>query len=137
MSTASKTAKVEQSSASKPPFLTAGELTPEVLKTFEMGCTQFFLHKDVKADEMVKKVAWGMQEPVIQDWYVTNRERIDKLTFAEYMSEVRDYWLPSGWSDIVRRKMLASTQGQRAFNEWAVDVQRQNSTLHLVNMNGR
>ncbi|KAG0708042.1 hypothetical protein DFH29DRAFT_791206, partial [Suillus ampliporus] len=129
MSTTSKIARVDQSSPSKPPFLTAGELTPEALRSWEMGCTQFFLHKGVKDDEMVKKVAWGMQEAVIQDWYINDRERIDKLTFAEYMAEVRDYWLPSGWSDIVRRKMLSSTQGQRPFNEWAVDIQSQNTLL--------
>lgn len=96
-----KTAHVEQLSASKPPFLTVGELTPEALRSWEMGCTQFFLHKEVKEEEMVRKVAWGMQGAVIQDWYMNDRERIDKLTFAKYMAEVRNYWLPSSWSDLV------------------------------------
>ncbi|KAG1785106.1 uncharacterized protein HD556DRAFT_1451069 [Suillus plorans] len=129
MSTNSKFAQVEQSSASKPPFLTAGELTPEVLCTWEMGCTQFFLHKEVKDVEMVKKVAWGMQEPVMQDWYSNNQARLDALTFKDYMAEVCSYWLPSGWADSVRRKMLASMQGQQPFHEWAVNFQGQNTLL--------
>ncbi|KIK36858.1 hypothetical protein CY34DRAFT_93677, partial [Suillus luteus UH-Slu-Lm8-n1] len=136
----SKIARTEQPSASKPPFLTVGEVTPEALRSWEMGCTQFFMHKDVAENEMVKKVAWGMQDPRIQDWYLVNRKEIDELTFDEYMAEVRRVWLPTGWADTVRRKMLASTQGQRSFMEWAIDVQSQNTILrgtpsHLADAN--
>ncbi|KAG1786930.1 uncharacterized protein HD556DRAFT_1247607, partial [Suillus plorans] len=140
MATNSKLARVEQLSASKPPFLTAGELTPEALRSWELGCTQFFLHKEVKEGEMVKKVAWGMQDPVMQDWYSNNQVHLDKLTFKDYMAEVRSYWLPSGWADTVRRKMLSSTQGQRPFHEWASEFQSRNTLLrgttsHLADAN--
>ncbi|KAG2097023.1 uncharacterized protein F5147DRAFT_778161 [Suillus discolor] len=99
----------------------AGELTPEALRAWEMACMQFFLHKEVKDIEMVKKVILGMQE-------------------LDYMTEVRRYWLPSGWADTVHWKMLVSTQGQRPFHEWAVDVQGQNTLLrgttsHLADAN--
>ncbi|KAG1803252.1 uncharacterized protein BJ212DRAFT_1304647 [Suillus subaureus] len=67
MSATTKMACIEQVLASKPPFLTAGQITPEALHGWEMGCTQYFLHKEVKDDEEVKKVAWGMQDPIIQD----------------------------------------------------------------------
>lgn len=105
-----------------------------------MGCTQFFIHKDVPAEEMVKKIAWGMQDPRIQDWYITRQEDLDALSFREYMVEVRSTWLPVGWADIVHRKMLASTQGQRPFSEWAIEVQSQNTLLrgtpsHLADVN--
>jgi hypothetical protein len=53
-----------------------------------MGCIQFFRHKDVPEDEMVGKVIWGMQDPRIQDWYLTNQEEIDVLSFKEFMAEV-------------------------------------------------
>ncbi|KAG1804740.1 uncharacterized protein HD556DRAFT_1226393, partial [Suillus plorans] len=140
MSTATKVARVEQASASKPPFLTAGQITPEALRAWEMGCMQFFLHKEVKDDEKVKKVAWGMQDPIVQDWYLNNQEEFDALSFKDYLGEVRDYWLPTDWSDSVRRKMLASVQGQRPFSEWAVDIQSQNTLLrdtasHLDDVN--
>jgi predicted aspartyl protease len=136
MSFSLKTARVEQSSASKPPFLTLGEVTHEALRSWEMGCSQFFMHKSIPEEDMVKKIAWGMQDPQIQDWYLTNQDEIDAMTFKEYMAEVRNMWLPVGWADIVRRKMLASTQGQRPFSEWAIEVQSQNTllrgtTLHL------
>ncbi|KAG1839529.1 hypothetical protein F4604DRAFT_1599551, partial [Suillus subluteus] len=140
MSSTSKAARVEQSSASKPPFLTLGEVTPEALRSWEMGCTQFFMHKGIPDEDMVKKIAWGMQDPRIQDWYSTNQEEIDAMTFKEYMAEVRSIWLPLGWADTVRRKMLASTQGQRPFSEWVIDVQSQNTLLrgtasHLPDVN--
>jgi hypothetical protein len=125
----SKTARVEQAAANKPPFLTPGDVSPEVLRAWEMGCRQFFMHKSIDPTEQVAKVAWGMQDPRIQDWYLNDQDRIDDLSFAEYLAEVRSYWLASDWADVVRQKMLSSTQGNKPFNEWAVDVQSQNTLL--------
>jgi hypothetical protein len=89
---------------------------------------------------MVRKVAWGMQDPIAQDWYLNNQEVFDALTFKEYMAKVRDYWLPTDWSDTIRQKMLGSVQGQQPFGEWAVDIQSQNMLLcdtipHLDDIN--
>lgn len=140
MSAPSKLARVEQQAANKPPSLTAGEISPEVFRAWEMGCRQFFMHKEIPEGEMVKKVAWGMQEPIIQDWYLNDQDRFNKLSFADYIKEVRAYWLPADWADSVRQKMLLSTQGQKPFNEWAVEVQSKNtllrdSTSHLNDTN--
>lgn len=93
--TTTKIACVDQPAPTKPPFLTPGEITPEVLRKWEMGCRQFFKHKKIPAEEQVGTVAWGMQEPTIQEWYLNDQDRMDKLTFKEYMAEVRTYWLPS------------------------------------------
>ncbi|KAG1789418.1 uncharacterized protein HD556DRAFT_1447033 [Suillus plorans] len=140
MSAPSKLTRVEQQAANKPPSLTAGEISPEVFRAWEMGCRQFFMHKEIPEGEMVKKVAWGMQEPIIQDWYLNDQDRFNKLSFADYIKEVHAYWLPADWADSVRQKMLSSTQGQKPFNEWAVEVQSKNtllrdSTLHLNDTN--
>ncbi|KAG2144235.1 hypothetical protein DEU56DRAFT_910589 [Suillus clintonianus] len=129
MSAPSKYARVEQHAANKPPFLTAGEISPEVFRAWEMGCRQFFMHKDIPDDQMVKKVAWGMQEPIIQDWYLNDQDRLNALSFTDYIKEVRSYWLPADWADAVRQKMLSSTQGSKPFNEWAVEVQSKNTLL--------
>lgn len=66
-----------------------------------MGCHQFFRHKDIPEDEQVGKVVWGMQEPSVQEWYLNDQERLDKLSFDKYIAEVRAYWLPSDWADII------------------------------------
>ncbi|KAG2352244.1 hypothetical protein BDR07DRAFT_1498820 [Suillus spraguei] len=123
-------ARIEQSSASKPPFLTPGPLTPEALRAWEMACAQFFLHKEVKDDEQVKRVAYGMQEPVIQDWYLNDWANFNKLSFKDYLAEVCTYWLPTDWADTIRRTLLGCVQGQRPFSKWAVDIKTQNTLLH-------
>ncbi|KIK41443.1 hypothetical protein CY34DRAFT_85364, partial [Suillus luteus UH-Slu-Lm8-n1] len=124
-----KIARVDQPAPTKPPFLTPGDLTPEAIRKWEMGCRQYFKHKEVPADEQVGKVAWGMQEPSIQDWYLNDQDRMDLLTFPEYMAEFCAYWLPSDWDDVTRQKLLSSCQGDKPFSEWAVEVQSLNSLL--------
>ncbi|KIK38836.1 hypothetical protein CY34DRAFT_90294, partial [Suillus luteus UH-Slu-Lm8-n1] len=138
----SKTARVKQPAPTKPPFLTPGDITPEALRSWEVGCRQYFKHKAVPGEEQVGKVAWGMQEPSIQDWYINDQERMDKLSFDKYMKEVRAYWLPTDWADITRQKLLSSCQDSKAFSDWAVEVQRLNSLLrgtesHLTELNLR
>ncbi|KAG2746933.1 hypothetical protein P692DRAFT_20781250, partial [Suillus brevipes Sb2] len=140
--TTTKTARVDQPAPTKPPFLTPGDITPEVLRTWEMGCRQYFKHKDIPAEEQVGKVAWGMQEPSVQEWYLNDQDRMDKLKFNEYMSEVRAYWLPWDWADTTRQKLLSSSQGSKAFSDWAVEVQTLNALLrgttsHLTELNLR
>lgn len=140
--TTSKVARVDQPALTKPPFLTPGDITPEALRSWEMGCRQYFKHKNVPSDEQVGKVAWGMQEPLIQDWYLNDQERMDELTFTEYMAEVRAYWLPMDWADDTRQELLSSFQGNKSFSEWAVEVQNLNALLrgtdsHLTELNIR
>ncbi|KAG1868723.1 hypothetical protein C8R48DRAFT_771505 [Suillus tomentosus] len=130
MASTNKTVRVEQASASKPPFLITGQIMPEALQGWEMSCMQFFLHKEVKDDEKVKKVAWGMQDTIIQDWYLNNQEELEELSFREFIAVVHNYWLPTDWADAVHRKILASVQGSHSFSEWAIDIQSQNTLLH-------
>ncbi|KIK43352.1 hypothetical protein CY34DRAFT_40541, partial [Suillus luteus UH-Slu-Lm8-n1] len=63
------------------------------------------------------------------DWYLNDQDRFNSLSFADYIKEVRDYWLPSDWENTVRQDMLSSTQGQRSFIEWAVEIQSKNTLL--------
>ena len=44
-------------------FLTAGDITPEALRAWEMGCLQFFRQKGLAEEEQVGKVAWNLQDP--------------------------------------------------------------------------
>ncbi|KAG2078332.1 hypothetical protein BDR04DRAFT_1112561 [Suillus decipiens] len=85
MTMTAKVAHVEQVSASKPPFLTAGKITPEALCAWEMGCIQFFLHKE---------------DLVVQDWYLNNQAKFDKMSFKDYLAEtwsIANSWhLPKG-----------------------------------------
>lgn len=126
----SHTGRCEQSAPSKaPPVLTAGDVTPEALRAWELGCMNFFRQKGVAADDQVVKVAGNLLDPRIQDWYSNNGDHLMSLSFAEFMTEVRKYWLPSDWAATVRQKMLSSTQGTKAFHLWAVEVESLNVLL--------
>ena len=47
----------------KPPIITAGELTLDLLADFENGCYAYFSMKDVKDNKLqVGKIAWGLQD---------------------------------------------------------------------------
>lgn len=127
--TSSKTGRCEQAAPNQPPFLTAGDLTPEVLRAWEMGCRHFFRQKEVAEKAQVGRVAWNLQDLRIQDWYINDRDRLNALSFAEFMQEVRSCWLPSDWVAMVRQKMLASTQGEKPFHVWAAEIQSQNALL--------
>jgi len=111
-----KPGRCEQAAPNKVPLLTAGEITPEALHTWEMGCLQFFRQKEIAAKDQVGRVAWNLQDPRVQDWYVNDSERLNALTFAAFMLEVCSYWLPSDWATMVRQKLLLSTQGDKAFH---------------------
>jgi len=126
----SKTGRCEQPATNKPPLLTPGDLTPEALQAWEMGCRRFFRQKDVAERDQVGRVAWNLQEPRVQDWYISDYDRLNALSFAEFMQEVRSYWLPSDWVAVVRQKMWASTQGEKPFHVWAAEIQSQNVLLH-------
>ncbi|KAF9236821.1 hypothetical protein BU15DRAFT_49524 [Melanogaster broomeanus] len=121
--------KFEQAAAHKAPIITPGDLTPEALRAWEMGCRQYFLHRSVEAADQVAKVAWNLQDPRMRDWYLNDTETFDALTFKAFVDAVRSTWLPSDWAVTARQKMLASTQGNKHFNEWAIEVESQNALL--------
>ncbi|KIO13808.1 hypothetical protein M404DRAFT_121464, partial [Pisolithus tinctorius Marx 270] len=112
-----------------PPFLTAGDITPEGLHSWELGCENYFWLKSVAEDVQVAKVVGHLLDPHVQDWISNNGDRLTALTFAEFMDEVRTYWLPSDWAEAIQQKMLSSTQGNKAFHLWAVEVESLNVLL--------
>jgi len=125
-----KTASVEQSAVNKPPKLSAGELTPEVIHDWGNACTTYFMHKGIEATDQVKMIASGMTDPRLHTWYLTQRATLDGGTFEAYMTALKDAWLESHWDTKLCRKVLGSRQGNRAFYEWALELQNQNALLY-------
>ncbi|KIO11021.1 hypothetical protein M404DRAFT_966898, partial [Pisolithus tinctorius Marx 270] len=129
-STQSQTARCENTTPGKtPPFLTAGDITPEGLRSWELGCENYFRLKSVAEDVQVAKVVGHLLDPRVQDWISNNGDRLTALSFSEFMDEVRTYWLPSDWAEAIQQKMLSSTQGNKAFHLWAVEVESLNVLL--------
>ncbi|KAH7917164.1 hypothetical protein BV22DRAFT_1026885, partial [Leucogyrophana mollusca] len=125
----SKNATVEHHDPSKPPVLTVGILTPEVVRTFELSCRQFFQQKSVPDIEQVQCIAWGMRDVRLQDWYLNDKDEIDQYSFPQFMTQLRLHWLEADWQSKIRMKVLGSRQGNCPFYEWAIDLQSSNAIL--------
>ncbi|KAG1781480.1 hypothetical protein EV702DRAFT_962403 [Suillus placidus] len=105
-----KLAVVEQSAPSKSPKLTAGELTSKAACDWDNACSTYFMHKDIEPKNQVKIIVFGMLDPRLQTWYLT------QLSY------------PRCWN--IPGKVLGSQQGTRGFYEWALDLQNQNTLLY-------
>lgn len=125
-----KSATVDQSAPNKPPKLSSGELTPEVLRDWTNACATYFMHKEVEPKNQVKMIAFGMLDARLHTWYLAHRVVLDAGTFEEYIEALKDTWLETHWDTRLRKKVLGSQQGARAFYEWALEVQNQNALLY-------
>jgi len=52
-------ASVEQRDQTKPPMLTGGKVTAQVLRDFGEGCESYFFHKEIAADKQVTSIILG------------------------------------------------------------------------------
>ena len=117
------------SSASKPPVLTAGKLSPELLRQFENACRSYFRTKEnLDPAEYVLRIAGGLQDPMIADWYWVGHEHLDEMSFDEFMRELRGKWLSKDWEQDIRRRVLGTKQ-TGAFWEWTVSIRSLNTLL--------
>ena len=94
MANQSKLAVIDQDSPSKALVLTAGDLTPAIVRVYKMACLGYFKSKDIAADKQVRKILAGLQDPHIQDWISVDRDRFSELSFTDFMTEFRAGYLP-------------------------------------------
>ncbi|KIM79855.1 hypothetical protein PILCRDRAFT_10032 [Piloderma croceum F 1598] len=113
----------------KPPIITSGKLTPELLADFENGCFAYFAWKDVAKDQQVMKIAWWLQDMRMQVWYRTNCDRINAASFPAFMALVRAQWLPAGWEHNVRCLILSSSQQNLPVVNWIRLLESTNAIL--------
>jgi hypothetical protein len=122
-------AKVTHLSSNKPPSLSAGTVSPEVLHQFENACHSFFHNKEgLDTKDHVTHIAGGLQDPLLVDWYWTGQEVFDTLSFDDFMKELCNKWLPNDWEQDIRHRVLGMKQSG-AFWEWAVKMRSLNTLL--------
>ena len=115
-------AEVTHAGSNKPPVLSAGTVSPEVLCQFENVCHSFFCNKEgLELRDFVACVAGGLHDPLISDWYWTGQITFDTLSFDDFVKEVHNKWLVNGWEQDIRCKMLGTKQAG-AFWEWAIKM---------------
>ena len=131
-------ASVEQSSPSKVLILSPGDISPSVMRTFEHGCRNFFVHKKIVADDQVSLIISGIVDSRIGDWISAERDRLIALSFDAFMVEFRTNYLAEDWEEDTLCELLSMTQGIASFWDFAVAIQSKNSLLrdttsHLPN----
>jgi hypothetical protein len=91
--------KVKQTAPNKVPLLNAGTISPSTLADWENGCEQYFVHKELADDKLVKHSAGGLLDPLMAAWYRADKARYDTLTFTEFMKELCAAVLDARWED--------------------------------------
>ncbi|KAF8057828.1 hypothetical protein FPV67DRAFT_1786313 [Lyophyllum atratum] len=86
----------------KLPTLTAGDLTPKVLREYEDSCEDYFGLKEVPAATQVRRAMTGIHDNRIKDWINGDRARILAMTFKEFVAEMRRIYLPEDWATKIR-----------------------------------
>jgi hypothetical protein len=108
-------ASVEQSSPSKVPILTAGDIPPAVMHQFEHTCLNYFIHKKVVLDDQVSLIVSGLLDNRITDWIGSDCKHIVSLPFIAFMIEFRANYLTEDWEEDTLRELLSMTQGTSSF----------------------
>jgi len=125
----SKNAEVSHSASNKLPSLSVGNVSPEIMRQFENACRSFFCNKEgLEAKDYVTRIAGGLQDPLISDWYWTAHDMFDKLSFDDFMKEFRLKWLLNDWEQDICRRVLGMKQ-VGLFWEWVVKMRSLNTLL--------
>ena len=122
-------ATVEQSSPSKVPILTAGDISPAVMCQFEHACLNYFIHKKIVADDQVPIILGSLLDHHVTDWISADRDRIVALPFVAFMIEFKTNYLAEDWEEDTLCELLSMTQGGSTFWDYAVAIQANNSLL--------
>lgn len=120
-------ASVEQHNQTKPPMLTSGKVSAQVLQDFSEGCESYFFHKDITPDKQVSAIIMGIKDHWIKDWYCANKALVAALTFDNLMTQLHTRLLKEGWKNTLQSDILSTAQGKKPFNDWKNSLGAQNS----------
>jgi hypothetical protein len=122
-------ATVDQSSPSKVPILTPGDISPTVMHQFEHGCRNYFIHKKIITDDQVSLIIGGILDDHINKWIMADHDRLVALSFDAFTIKFCANYLAEDWEEDTLRKLLSMTQGTSTFWDYAVNLQFKNSLL--------
>jgi hypothetical protein len=123
-------ASVEQSMSSKVPILTAGDITPAIMRQFKHGHKNYFIHKKIITNNQVPLIIGRLLNSHVSDWISADCDHIITLSFNVFMVEFHANYLSEDWAEDTLHELLSMTQGSTSFWDVAVAVQSKNSLLH-------
>ena len=74
----------------------------------------------------VTEVAMGLQDELVQDWYINDIDTFNALAFVEFVKQLRACFLPRNWEDTVStalRRMFQCDSDRLA--NWIDSVEKQ------------
>ena len=127
------TASVKHDVITHPPMITDGELSPKIIREFEIRCNVYFMNikGGVADDQKVRKLLGSFKNTLIQDWMSTESDRLIQLSFTDFMNEFRERWLPTNWEQSVLTQMLGThlDPTKQTFETWASQILSHNVSL--------
>jgi hypothetical protein len=112
------------------PILTGGDLTPQTILLAENAFNKFFIAKNVKKADQVKLILGMFKDAHIRNWISTSCERLLKLSFEDFITELRTNFLPTDWVNTICISLLRKTMSQNTkFWDYAQEVRALNIVL--------
>jgi hypothetical protein len=114
------------------PLLTPGEVSPMVMRQWEMACEDFFsANKKLEEMDRVAAVLPGLKDMRARDWVATHRMELVALPFANFMKDLRKEFLSDGWDDELHACICnARLKPSDSFAKWVNDICHLNIILH-------
>ena len=79
--------------------------------------------------EIISYVVEEMFEPYLIAWYQANQSHIDGLTLNAYLLELSQLVLERNWVHNILKTILSSSQGNRVFIDWKIEMENLNTIL--------
>ncbi|KIJ91664.1 hypothetical protein K443DRAFT_14206 [Laccaria amethystina LaAM-08-1] len=114
------------------PVLSDGITTPSALLNWENACDDFFgSSKDpIPDDKKVSKVTGGLQNTHVSIYVRNNRACLHTLTFADFMAELHETFLPTNWAKDTLQKILAAHMTlDQSFYNFCTEIVSSNNFL--------
>jgi len=87
---------VEQESNSKPPYMRAGDPTPQTCVDWERACRRYANNKDIPADKVVKCMLDGIEDICFVDWIELDCNHMEAMMQEEFMTLFHETHLHTG-----------------------------------------
>ena len=105
-------------------ILTGGEISPIVLRLWEMACEDFFTaNRKLEAADYVGAVLPGLKDMRFHDWITSHCARLSTLAFSDFMKLLCKEFLPEGWEDKHHTQICNSRlKSSNSFTSWLNNV---------------
>jgi hypothetical protein len=113
------------------PLLTPGEVSPMVMRQWEMACEDFFsANKKLEEVDCVTAILPGLKDMRARDWVATHRDHLVTLAFGDFMKELHREFLSKGWDDELHARICnARLKPNEPFAKWVNDIRHTNIIL--------